>query len=188
MYSHQIFPSILFKPFSSRSLTSKATSLITITTHEFLLHTLISGDHLLKSSMTHLIIDDVHQRSHTLDMLLAYFKDTQQKFRHLKLVFIQTTIQYDALVKYFGNVATYTSNLVRDDRFDGLICCFLVEMKKKESEEIFLDQILLDIQHFDRNQCSSIGKDFPRNPFDRFPLSCNSKLWKSIIKSLVFSR
>ena len=170
MYSHQISHFILFESFSSRSLTSKATSLITITTHEFLLHTLISGDYLLKSSITHLIIDDVHQRSHTLDMLLAYFKDAQQKFRHLKLVFIQTTIQYDALVKYFGNVATYTSKLLLEDRFDGLICHFLVEMKTKESEEIFLDQILLDIQHFDRNQCSSIGKDFKRIHSLRFPV------------------
>ena len=42
-------------------------------------------------------------------MLLAYLKDAQQKFRHLKIIFIQTTIQYDTLVKYFGNVATYTS-------------------------------------------------------------------------------
>jgi len=42
-------------------------------------------------------------------MLLAYLKDTQHKFRHLKIIFIQTTIQYDTLVKYFGNVATYTS-------------------------------------------------------------------------------
>jgi hypothetical protein len=95
--------------FSIRSSTGEPTSLITITTHEFLLHTLISGDWLLKSSITHLIIDDVHKRSHTLDMLLAYLKDVQQKFRHLKIIFIQTTIQYDTLVKYFGNVATYTS-------------------------------------------------------------------------------
>lgn len=109
---------ILFHIVPSRSLTSKATSLITITSHEFLLHTLISGDYLLKSSITHLIIDDVHQRSHTLDMLLAYFKDAQQKFRHLKLIFIQTIIQYDALVKYFGNVATYTSNFFGMDLFD----------------------------------------------------------------------
>jgi HrpA-like RNA helicase len=90
-------------------LTSESTSLITITTHELLLHTLISGDYLLKSSITHLIIDDVHKRSHTLDMLLAYLKDTQHKFRHLKIILLQTTIQYDTLVKYFGNVATYTS-------------------------------------------------------------------------------
>ncbi len=70
---------------------------------------MISGDYLLKSSITHLIVDDVHKRSHTLDMLLAYLKDTQHKFRHLKIILLQTTIQYDTLVKYFGNVATYTS-------------------------------------------------------------------------------
>lgn len=145
--------------FSSRSLTTESTSLITITTHEFLLHTLISGDYLLKTSITHLIIDDVHKRSHTLDMLLAYFKDAQQKFRHLKIIFIQTTMQYDALVKYFGNVATYTSNILkRENLFHVLSCYFLVEMKNKEIEERFLDEILLDIEHFDRNKCLAIGK------------------------------
>jgi HrpA-like RNA helicase len=100
----------------------ESSSLITITTHEFLLHTLISGDYLLKSSITHLIIDDVHKRSHVLDMLLAYLKDTQHKFRYLKIIFIQTTIQYDTLVKYFGNVATYTSILC-----DSLLSFFLRE-------------------------------------------------------------
>jgi hypothetical protein len=104
-----LFSKLCFFFLSVRSLINESTSLITITTHEFLLHTLISGDWLLKSSITHLIIDDVHKRSHTLDMLLAYLKDVQQKFRHLKIIFIQTTIQYDTLVKYFGNIATYTS-------------------------------------------------------------------------------
>ena len=93
-----------------RSVETESNASITITTHEFLLHTLISGDFLLKASVTHLIVDNVHKRSHTLDMLLAYLKDAQQKFRHLKIILLETTMQYDTLVKYFGNVATYTSN------------------------------------------------------------------------------
>ena len=106
-----------------RSIDAESNASITITTHEFLLHTLISGDFLFKASVTHLIVDNVHKRSHTLDMLLAYLKDAQQKFRHLKIILLQTTMQYDTLVKYFGNVATYTSK-------DGLIdlsddCLFL---------------------------------------------------------------
>ena len=88
-----------------------------MTTHEFLLHTLISGDFLLKSSLTHLIIDDVHKRSHTLDMLLAYLKDSQAKFRYLKIIFIQSNVQYDTLTKYFGNVPTYTST----SNFDSIL-------------------------------------------------------------------
>ena len=31
-------------------------------------------------------------------------------------------------------------------------------MKNKDIEEKFLDQILLDIQHVDRNRCLAIGK------------------------------
>ena len=100
---------IFFSYHPTRSSIAESTSLLTITTHEFLLHTLISGDYLLKSSITHLILDDVHKRSHTLDMLLAYLKDTQHKFRYLKIIFLQTTLQYDTLVKYFGNITTYTS-------------------------------------------------------------------------------
>ena len=152
-----IFPLFSKLCFSIRSLINGSTSLITITTHEFLLHTLISGDWLLKSSITHLIIDDVHRRSHTLDMLLAYLKDAQQKFRHLKIIFIQTTIQYDTLVKYFGNVATYTSiyNFLKSNFYS----LFVVEMKTKDVEEVFLDQILIDIQRFDQNKCLSIGKN-----------------------------
>ena len=92
-----------------RSLTIEPISLTILTTHELLLHTLINGDYLLKSSVIHLIIDDVHEISHTVDMLLACLKDIHNKFRHLKIILLQTTIQYDTLVKYFGNVATYTS-------------------------------------------------------------------------------
>ncbi|CAF0945614.1 unnamed protein product [Adineta steineri] len=128
--------------FDNMALTTNVTSLITITTHELLLHTLISGDYLLKSSITHLIIDDVHKRSHTLDMLLAYLKDTLHKFRHLKIILLQTTIQYDTLVKYFGNVATYTIDMN--------------EIANQKIEEIFLDQILIDIQRMDQNKCLSI--------------------------------
>ncbi|CAF3326176.1 unnamed protein product [Rotaria socialis] len=127
--------------FENMSLTAEATSLITVTTHELLLHTLIGGDHLLKSSITHLIIDDVHKRSHTLDMLLAYLKDTQHKFRHLKIILIQTTIHYDTLVKYFGNVATHTIDM------NGIAT--------EKIEEIFLDQILFDIQRMDQSRCLS---------------------------------
>ena len=143
---------------SNRSSTNTAASLITITTHELLLHTLISGDYLLKSSITHLILDDVHKRSHTLDMLLAYLKDTQHKFRHLKIILLQTTIQYDTLVKYFGNVATYTSNKKRISWESSMsfLFVFVVEMKELMTEEIFLDRILIEIQQMDQNKCLSI--------------------------------
>ncbi|CAF0759451.1 unnamed protein product [Rotaria sordida] len=129
--------------FDNMSLIAESTSLITITTHEFLLHTLISGDYLLKSSITHLIIDDVHKRSHTLDMLLAYLKDTQHKFRYLKIILIQTTIPFDTLVKYFGNIATHTIDM------NGIM--------NEKIEEIFLDQILFDIQQIDQKKCLSIA-------------------------------
>ncbi|CAF0814360.1 unnamed protein product [Adineta ricciae] len=129
--------------FDNMSSTNGVSSLITITTHELLLRTLICGDHLLKSSITHLIIDDVHKRSHTLDMILAYLKDSQHKFRHLKIVFLQTTMQYDTLVKYFGNVATYTidTNEIMNEKID----------------EIFLERIVIDIERMDQNKCFSIA-------------------------------
>ena len=98
-----------------RSCHAEANSLISITTHEFLLHTLIGGDYLLKSSLTHLIIDDAHKRSHTLDMLLAFLKDSQHKYRHLKIILLQSTIQYDTLVKYFSSAVTYNSKAKRGE-------------------------------------------------------------------------
>lgn len=57
-------------------------------------------------------------------------------------------------------------------------------------EEVFLDQILFDIQKMDQNKCLSIGKQKLKNFHLKFYLILfNSELWFAIVRTLVsFSR
>lgn len=110
-------------------------------------------------------------------MLLAYLKDTQHKFRHLKIILLQTTIQYDTLVKYFGNVATYTSMTwaTRRCTFDrhSRVIVDVNGVMAEEMEEIFLDRVLIDIQGLDQARCLSVGKLCRR-------ISLNFPMWDDL--------
>lgn len=62
----------------------------------------LSGDPLLKS-VSHIIVDEVHERSSESDFLLMLLKDILLQRSDLKVILMSATMKADAFSDYFGN-------------------------------------------------------------------------------------
>ena len=72
------------------SATSKNT-LLTFCTNGVLLRTLMGDSEVLKS-VTHVIVDEVHERDKFSDYLLAVLRDALKNFPHLKVILMSATM------------------------------------------------------------------------------------------------
>ncbi|XP_037535032.1 3'-5' RNA helicase YTHDC2 [Nematolebias whitei] len=82
------------------SMTSPMT-LLTFCTSGVLLRTLIPGD--LSLTVTHVILDDVHERDSLTDFLLTKMRDLLQKIPTLKLILSSAALDVDPLRQYFSS-------------------------------------------------------------------------------------
>ncbi|XP_008552870.1 3'-5' RNA helicase YTHDC2 isoform X2 [Microplitis demolitor] len=76
-------------------------TLLTYCTNGVLLRTLMGGDSAL-ATVTHIIVDEVHERDRFCDFLLIALKDALVKYRSLKLVLMSATMDTNIFVKYFN--------------------------------------------------------------------------------------
>uniref|UniRef100_A0A672JVH0 RNA helicase n=1 Tax=Sinocyclocheilus grahami TaxID=75366 RepID=A0A672JVH0_SINGR len=76
-------------------------TLLTFCTSGVLLRTLMSGDEAL-STVTHVIVDEVHERDGLTDFLLTKMKELVQKTPSLKLILSSATLDVNLFVRYFG--------------------------------------------------------------------------------------
>ncbi|KZC13983.1 putative ATP-dependent RNA helicase YTHDC2 [Dufourea novaeangliae] len=79
-------------------------TLLTYCTNGVLLRTLMAGDSAL-NTVTHIIVDEVHERDKFCDFLLIALKDALLKHRSLKLILMSATLDVDIFVKYFNKCA-----------------------------------------------------------------------------------
>ena len=77
-------------------------TLLTYCTNGVLLRTLMGGDSALEP-ITHIIVDEVHERDRLCDFLLIALKDALAKYRDLKVILMSATMDTDIFVKYFNN-------------------------------------------------------------------------------------
>jgi ATP-dependent RNA helicase DHX57 len=84
---------------------SKRTKLLFCTTG-VVLRRLGSGDDLL--GVTHVIIDEVHERSVDSDFLLLEMKDILKRHKTLKIILMSATINHETFVRYFGGCPLLT--------------------------------------------------------------------------------
>ncbi|XP_043278621.1 3'-5' RNA helicase YTHDC2-like [Venturia canescens] len=77
-------------------------TLLTYCTNGVLLRTLMGGDSALET-ITHIIVDEVHERDRFCDFLLIALKDALAKYRDLKVILMSATMDTDIFVKYFNN-------------------------------------------------------------------------------------
>lgn len=54
-------------------------------------------------NITHLIIDEVHEREKVTDFLLIAIRDALQVNKHLKVILMSATLDSDLFSSYFGN-------------------------------------------------------------------------------------
>ncbi|XP_076377020.1 3'-5' RNA helicase YTHDC2 [Megalopta genalis] len=79
-------------------------TLLTYCTNGVLLRTLMAGDSAL-STMTHIIVDEIHERDRFCDFLLIALKDALMKHSSLKLILMSATVDVTIFVKYFRKCA-----------------------------------------------------------------------------------
>lgn len=77
-------------------------TLLTFCTNGVLLRTLMGGDASI-ATVTHIIVDELHERDRFSDFLIAIMRDLLLKFRNLKLILMSAALDTQLFVKYFGN-------------------------------------------------------------------------------------
>ncbi|XP_009982820.1 PREDICTED: probable ATP-dependent RNA helicase YTHDC2 [Tauraco erythrolophus] len=77
-------------------------TLLTFCTNGILLRTLMAGDSAL-STVTHVIVDEVHERDRFSDFLLIKLRDVMQKQTNLKLIISSAVVDADLFIRYFGS-------------------------------------------------------------------------------------
>ncbi|UYV78744.1 YTHDC2 [Cordylochernes scorpioides] len=77
-------------------------TVLTFCTNGVLLRTLMGGDATV-ATVTHIIVDEVHERDKFSDFLLLILRDLLLKFRNLKLILMSANLDTQLFVKYFGN-------------------------------------------------------------------------------------
>ncbi|KAG8456301.1 hypothetical protein GDO86_002185 [Hymenochirus boettgeri] len=75
-------------------------TLLTFCTSGVLLRTLMGGDSVL-STVTHIIVDEVHERDRFSDFLLTKMKDVVQKHSNLKLILSSAALDVNLFSRYF---------------------------------------------------------------------------------------
>ncbi|KFO90874.1 putative ATP-dependent RNA helicase YTHDC2, partial [Buceros rhinoceros silvestris] len=77
-------------------------TLLTFCTNGILLRTLMTGDSTL-STVTHVIVDEVHERDRFSDFLLIKLRDVLQTQTNLKLVISSAALDANLFIRYFGS-------------------------------------------------------------------------------------
>ena len=80
---------------------SKACSLLLVTTGVLLRSLTSEGSDAYLSSLTHIIIDELHERDRFADFLMIVLKDVLPKYPNLKLILMSATMREDLFSKYF---------------------------------------------------------------------------------------
>ncbi|XP_013858223.1 probable ATP-dependent RNA helicase YTHDC2 [Austrofundulus limnaeus] len=77
-------------------------TLLTFCTSGVLLRTLMAGDGSL-TTVTHVIVDEVHERDGLTDFLLTKMRDVLQKIPSLRLILSSAALDVDLFLQYFGS-------------------------------------------------------------------------------------
>lgn len=76
-------------------------TVLTYCTNGVLLRTLMGGDSAL-ATVTHVVVDEVHERDRFSDFLLIVLRESLSRFQNLRLVLMSATMDTQLFVKYFG--------------------------------------------------------------------------------------
>ncbi|KAJ8029622.1 3'-5' RNA helicase YTHDC2 [Holothuria leucospilota] len=82
-------------------------TLLTFCTNGVLLRTLMTGDSCL-SSISHVIIDEIHERDQYSDFLLTQLRELLSKHPHLRLVLMSAALDTELFIRYFNNAPLLT--------------------------------------------------------------------------------
>jgi len=84
------------------SMISPCDTILTYCTPDLLLHSLNPPEYLILSSVTHIILDEIHERHKTMDVLMACLRDILFLFPNLNLVLMGAQLDCEKLEDYFA--------------------------------------------------------------------------------------
>ncbi|KAM6902347.1 3'-5' RNA helicase YTHDC2 [Xenentodon cancila] len=127
-------------------------TLLTFCTTGVLLRTLMTGDASL-ATVTHVIVDEVHERDGLTDFLLTKMRDVLQKIPDLKLILSSAALDVDLFRQYFGSCPVmhlkgrqfevkelFLEDVLRLTSFNNDIGKYKEEMRKKERKQKHLTE------------------------------------------------
>lgn len=82
-------------------------TVLTFCTSGVLLRTLMCGESSV-ANVTHILVDEVHERNKFCDFLLIALRDLLAKFRNLHLILLSATLDTEIFSKYFMNCPIVT--------------------------------------------------------------------------------
>uniref|UniRef100_A0A1B6M6V0 RNA helicase n=1 Tax=Graphocephala atropunctata TaxID=36148 RepID=A0A1B6M6V0_9HEMI len=126
-------------------------TILTYCTNGILLRTLLCGDSLL-ATVTHVIIDEIHERDRLSDFMLIVLRDALAKYRGLKLVLMSSSLDTQMFSKYFTNCPVIS----------GSTCPIItVPGRLYEVQEFFLEDILKKTGYMTK-EMAKVKKDMER--------------------------
>jgi HrpA-like RNA helicase len=75
-----------------------------------LLRTIMGGDSTL-ATVTHILVDEMHERNRFSDFLLIALRDSLAKFRSLRLILMSATVDTSIYAKYFNSCPVIVGNV-----------------------------------------------------------------------------
>eukprot|EP00073_Rattus_norvegicus_P018051 XP_003748701.2 PREDICTED: probable ATP-dependent RNA helicase YTHDC2 [Rattus norvegicus] len=101
-------------------------TLLTFCTNGVLLRTLMAGDSTL-STVTHVIVDEVHERDRFSDFLLTKLRDLLQKHPTLKLILSSAALDVNLFIRYFGSCPViYSMTVIFYNFFEIKLCSVIM--------------------------------------------------------------
>uniref|UniRef100_A0A8C5F3G2 RNA helicase n=1 Tax=Gadus morhua TaxID=8049 RepID=A0A8C5F3G2_GADMO len=91
---------------------SSPMTLLTFCTNEVLLRTMMAGDDIL-STVTHVIVDEVHERDGLTDFLLTKLKELVQTIPTLKLILSSAALDIQVFTRYFTSCQVINGNTLQ---------------------------------------------------------------------------
>ncbi|XP_067667138.1 3'-5' RNA helicase YTHDC2-like isoform X1 [Haliotis asinina] len=127
-------------------------TLLTFCTNGVLLRTLMGGDSAL-GTLTHIIVDEVHERDRISDFLLAVVKDLLHKYKNLRLILMSAALNTEMFIKYFSGcpVAYVPGTLfpVEEHFLEDVLKWTGYTNKKMEKYRIELSKVKSQQEHLD---------------------------------------
>ncbi|XP_026195327.1 3'-5' RNA helicase YTHDC2 isoform X3 [Anabas testudineus] len=138
-------------------------TLLTFCTTGVFLRTLMAGDASL-TTVTHVIVDEVHERDGLTDFLLTKMRDVLQKIPTLKLILSSAVVDIELFLQYFGS-------------------CPVMHLKGRlfEVQELFLEDILR-LTGFNRKDMGRCKEETQRKEKKQ---KCLTEWCKAVEKSCV---
>lgn len=111
------------------------TKITFLTTGVLLRRLQVGGDNVTDSlaNVTHVVVDEVHERSLDTDILLALMREVLQKRKDLRLILMSATLDADVFTRYFGG--------------EGRVGRVNIEGRTFPVEDLYIDDVLRRTGH-----------------------------------------